>query len=352
MLADTRASPDGTSRCHDHPQAGPALAAGCTVVIKAPAETPYSALAIIELAERVGVPKGVINVEREAAVGKELCENSTVRKISFTGSTRVGKILMSQCAGSLKKLSFELGGNAPFIVFGDADLDKAVDGAIAGKFRGSGQTCICANRIYVHESVYAEFASKLAAKVDKFKVGYGMDEGVTHGPLVNQAGVDKVSQHVEQSVKGGAHVLVGGKRGEGLFYEPTPMDDEETFGPLAAIYKFSSEEEVLKKVNDVPVGLAGYFYSKDVARCWRFAEKLEVGMVGVNAAIISQAVVPFGGIKESVSGEREAGTASWSTSLTSSWSLVFKISHAETLSLCYGIHEFFCSITATPAGNP
>lgn len=299
----------------------PALAAGCTVVIKAPAETPFSALAILELAERVGIPKGVINVitaakgENEAAVGKELCENPVVRKLSFTGSTRVGKILMSQCAGTLKKLSFELGGNAPFIVFGDADLDKAVEGAIACKFRASGQTCICANRIYVHDSIYADFASKLAAKVDAFKLGYGMDDGVTHGPLVNQAGVDKIEEHVNKSVKAGAKILIGGKRGEGFFFEPTvlgdipdncPMDSEETFGPLAALYRFKTEEEVIAKVNNVNVGLAAYFFSKDSARCWRVAEQIETGMVGINAAVISQAVVPFGGVKESGFG-REGG---------------------------------------------
>ncbi|MCO5589635.1 hypothetical protein L7F22_043603 [Adiantum nelumboides] len=299
----------------------PALAAGCTAVIKAPAETPYTSLAITKLAEKVGFPKGVINVitcakgENEIAVGKELCENSTVRKLSFTGSTRVGKLLMNQCSNSLKKLSFELGGNAPFIVFGDADLDKAVEGALACKFRGAGQTCICANRIFVHDSIYDEFASKLAAKVDKFKVGNGLEEGIQLGPLVNEAGRDKVAEHVKKSTEAGAEVLVGGKAGEGLFYEPTvlanipehaPMDDEETFGPLAALYRFKTEEEVLAKVNAAPVGLAGYFYSGDVARCFRVAERLEVGMVGINAAIISQNVVPFGGIKESGFG-REGG---------------------------------------------
>ncbi|PWN38372.1 aldehyde dehydrogenase [Meira miltonrushii] len=299
----------------------PALAAGCTAVIKAPAETPYTSLAITKLAEQVGFPKGVINVitcakgENEAAVGKELCENSIVRKLSFTGSTRVGKLLMNQCSNSLKKLSFELGGNAPFIVFGDADLDKAVEGALACKFRGAGQTCICANRIFVHDSVYDEFASKLAARVDKFKVGNGLEEGIQLGPLVNEAGRDKVADHVKRSKEAGAEVLVGGKAGEGLFYEPTvlanipehaPMDDEETFGPLAALYRFKTEEEVLAKVNASPVGLAGYFYSGDVARCFRVAERLEVGMVGINAAIISQNVVPFGGIKESGFG-REGG---------------------------------------------
>ncbi|PWN46130.1 putative UGA2-succinate semialdehyde dehydrogenase [Ceraceosorus guamensis] len=293
---------------------GPALAAGCTMVIKAPAETPFSSLAFGHLCEKVGIPKGVVNIvtcakgETEAAVGKELCENDIVRKLSFTGSTRVGKLLMKQSADSLKKLSMELGGNAPFIVFDDADLDKAVAGAMACKFRGSGQTCICANRIYVHESVYSEFAKRFAAKVDELKFGYGMDEGVTHGPLVNQAGVDKVQQHVDKSVGAGAKVLVGGKKGEGFFFEATvltdmpencPMDTEETFGPLAALYKFTSEEDVIRKCNNVPVGLAGYFYSQDVSRCWRVADALQTGMVGINCPLISQAVVPFGGIKHS-----------------------------------------------------
>lgn len=300
---------------------GPALAAGCTVVIKAPAETPFSVLAIAELAERVGIPKGVVNVvtaakgENEAAIGKEICENGIVRKVSFTGSTRVGKILMSQCSGTLKKLSFELGGNAPFVVFDDADLDKAVEGAILCKFRGSGQTCICANRIYVHESIYDDFAKKLSTKVEAFKVGYGMDEGVTHGPLVNEAGVQKIQDHINKSVELGAKILVGGRKGEGLFFEPTilgdvndkcPMGSEETFGPLASLYKFSSEEEVIEKVNNVDVGLAGYFFSTNVARCWRVAEQMEVGMVGINTGLLSQAAAPFGGVKESGFG-REGG---------------------------------------------
>ncbi|SPO39687.1 probable UGA2 - succinate semialdehyde dehydrogenase [Pseudozyma flocculosa] len=302
-------------------KAGPALAAGCTVVIKAPAETPLSALAFCHLAEKVGFPKGAINVvtcakgDNEAAVGKEMCENPAIKKISFTGSTRVGKILMSQSSSTLKKLSMELGGNAPFIVFEDADLDKAVEGAIACKFRGSGQTCICANRIYVQEAVKDEFCKRLAAKVDKFVVGNGMDQGTTHGPLVSEVGVNKVDEHVRESVKAGAKVLVGGKRGEGLFYEPTvltdvpaggPTDREETFGPLAAVYTFKTEDEVLRKANDVNVGLAGYFFSSDVARCFRVGEALQVGMVGVNTGLISQNVVPFGGVNESGFG-REGG---------------------------------------------
>ncbi|KAK0533052.1 hypothetical protein OC834_002379 [Tilletia horrida] len=300
---------------------GPALAAGCTAVIKAPAETPFSALAIAHLAEKVGFPAGVINIitcakgNNEVAVGKELCENKKVKKLSFTGSTRVGKILMSQSSGSLKKLSMELGGNAAFIVFPDADLDAAVKGALACKFRGSGQTCVCANRIYVHADIYDAFAKAFAAEVDKFVVGYGMDEGVTHGPLVSEAGVKKVEEHVNASVEKGAKVLVGGKRGEGLFFEPTvlvdlpagmPMETDETFGPLAGLFKFTSEEEVIEAANNVDVGLASYFYSRDYARCWRVAEALQVGMVGINCPILSQAAVPFGGIKESGFG-REGG---------------------------------------------
>ncbi|CAO1616088.1 unnamed protein product [Jaminaea pallidilutea] len=300
---------------------GPALAAGCTTVVKAPAETPLTALAMAHLADKVGIPKGVLNIvtcakgENEAAVGKEMCENPTVKKISFTGSTRVGKLLYSQSAGTLKKMSMELGGNAPFIVFEDADLDSAVDGAIACKFRASGQTCVCANRIYVHAKIYDEFAKRFAAKVDNFKLGNGLDQGVTHGPLVNQMGLEKVETHVNDSVKGGAKVLIGGKRGEGTFFEPTvltdlphnpPTDFEETFGPLATLYKFNAEDEVIKMCNDVPVGLAGYFYSKDLGRAWRVAEALEVGMVGINVGVLSQAQVPFGGIKESGFG-REGG---------------------------------------------
>ncbi|KAK0543540.1 hypothetical protein OC846_006380 [Tilletia horrida] len=301
---------------------GPALAAGCTAVIKAPAETPFSALAIAHLAEKVGFPAGVINIvtcakgDNEIAVGKELCENKKVKKLSFTGSTRVGKILMSQSSGTLKKLSMELGGNAPFIsVFDDADIDAAVKGAIACKFRGSGQTCVCANRIFVHASIYDKFSKALAAEVDKFVVGYGMDDGVTHGPLVSEVGLKKVQEHVEISVQKGAKVLVGGKKGEGLFFEPTvlvdlpkglPMETDETFGPLAGLYKFTSEEEVLELANDSDVGLAGYFYSRDYARCWRVAEALQVGMVGINCPILSQNCVPFGGVKESGFG-REGG---------------------------------------------
>jgi len=293
---------------------GAALAAGCTVVMKAPAETPFSMLAMAELCERAGIPAGVVNVVTTDAntkeIGKEMCENKQIRKLTFTGSTGVGKILMSQSAGSMKKLSFELGGNAPFIVFEDADLDAAVEGAIMCKFRSSGQTCVCANRLYVHSSIYDEFASRLAEKVEKFKVGNGFEEGVTHGPLIHSKAVDKAHAHVEDAKAKGAKVLLGGKKATELgenFYEPTiltdvqscAIDNEETFGPVAALYKFESESEVIRLANDTEVGLAGYFYSRDIGRIWRVAEGLEVGMVGINTGLISQASIPFGGVKES-----------------------------------------------------
>ncbi|KAH8915409.1 succinate semialdehyde dehydrogenase [Atractiella rhizophila] len=292
----------------------PALAAGCTAVLKAPAETPFSALALAELAHRAGFPPGVINVltadKNTKDIGRELCENPAVRKLSFTGSTPVGKLLMQQSSGTLKKLSFELGGNAPFIVFEDADLDEAVKGAIACKFRSSGQTCVCANRIYVHSSIYAEFASRFAQAVDKFKLGNGFEDGITHGPLIHSRALDKVKQHVEEAVAAGGQILIGGKPRTDLgenFFEPTVlseakksrMTDEETFGPVAALYRFETEDEVIALANDTPVGLAGYFYSRDIGRIWRVAEALEVGMVGVNTGVISSAVIPFGGVKES-----------------------------------------------------
>lgn len=295
---------------------------GCTTVIKVPAETPYTALALAYLADKVGFPKGTINIvtvakggEKEIAVGKKLCTSPTIKKISFTGSTGVGKLLVQQGASTLKKLSMELGGNAPFIVFDDADIDLAVAGAIACKFRGSGQTCVCANRIFVHEKVYDEFSRKLVDAVSKFKVGSGLDDGVTHGPLVSEAGVEKVDRHVKESVAAGAKVLIGGERGEGLFYAPTiladvtdacPMTKEETFGPIAALYKFKTEEEVLERANAQDVGLAAYFFSNDARRCKRVGRALEVGMVGVNTGLISQVTVPFGGVKESGIG-REGG---------------------------------------------
>ncbi|KAF8514834.1 succinic semialdehyde dehydrogenase [Hysterangium stoloniferum] len=283
---------------------GPALAAGCTVVVKPAPETPFSALALVELARRAGVPDGVLNVvttlENVREVAAELCENKIVKKITFTGSTAVAKLLVT----------FEAGGNAPFIVFDDADIDEAVTYAILCKFRGTGQTCICANRIYVQEGIYAEFAARLVEKVTAFKVGDGLTAGTTHGPLIHDRAVRKVEQHVGDAVKRGASILIGGSRleGPGSFFAPTVLSDvpidaqittEETFGPLAALIKFKTEEEVLTLANDSDYGLAGYFFSRDVKRVWRVAEALEVGMVGANTNMISQVYTPFGGIKES-----------------------------------------------------
>ncbi|CDO77242.1 hypothetical protein BN946_scf184747.g55 [Trametes cinnabarina] len=300
---------------------GAALAAGCTAVIKPPSETPFSALALVELATRAGVPPGVINVvttqANVSAVGREMCENTAVKKVSFTGSTPVAKMLYGLAASTLKKVSIEAGGNAPFIVFDDADIDAAVAGAIVCKFRGTGQTCVCANRIYVQSSVYADFASRLAEKVAAFKVGNGLDENTTHGPLIHDRAIEKVQRHVDDALAKGAQLIHGGKRlpGPGSFFAPTVLSDvppdalvnkEETFGPLAALTRFETEEEVIKLANDTPVGLAGYFYSRDVGRVWRVAEALEVGMVGTNTGLISQAVIPFGGVKESGLG-REGG---------------------------------------------
>ncbi|CAE6482632.1 unnamed protein product [Rhizoctonia solani] len=300
----------------------PALAAGCTVVIKPPAETPFSALALAELARRAGVPDGVINVvttdKNIKEVGQELCESKIVKKVTFTGSTPVAKLLSKQASSTLKKVSWEAGGNAPFIVFDDADIEQAVDGAVASKFRGSGQTCVCANRIYVQASVYADFAARLAEKVDAFKLGNGIDSATTHGPLIHSRAIAKVEAHVKDAVSRGASVLVGGNRAESLgpnFFEPTvladvPADaafaDEETFGPVAALIKFETEDEVIRLANNSDVGLAGYFFSRDVGRVWRVAEALEVGMVGTNTGMISQAQIPFGGVKESGLG-REGG---------------------------------------------
>jgi succinate-semialdehyde dehydrogenase/glutarate-semialdehyde dehydrogenase len=304
---------------------GPALAAGCTVVIKPPAETPYSTMALVELARRAGIPDGVISVvpthKHTSDVGVEMCESKIVKKVTFTGSTNVAKILAKQSASTLKKISLEAGGNAPFIVFDDADVDKAVEGAIASKFRGSGQTCVCANRIYVQSGVYADFASKLAEKVDQFKVGDGLQEGITHGPLIHGNAIKKVEAHVQDAINRGASILVGGSTLQGAsykssnFYAPTVLADvppdalvtsEETFGPLAALIKFETEEEVIKLANDTDYGLAGYFYSRDIGRVWRVAEALEVGMIGTNTGLISQAYIPFGGVKESGLG-REGG---------------------------------------------
>jgi succinate-semialdehyde dehydrogenase / glutarate-semialdehyde dehydrogenase len=293
-------------------KAGPALAAGCTVVLKPASQTPYSALALAELGERAGIPKGVFNVitGNSRAIGGELCANPTVRKLSFTGSTETGRVLMRQSADTIKKLSLELGGNAPFIVFDDADIDAAVDGAIASKYRNAGQTCVCANRIYVQDSVYDDFAKKLAAKVNAFKVGRGTEPGVVIGPLIDQAGLEKVEQHVADATAKGAKVMLGGKRHKlgGLFFEPTiltgvtqamKVSREETFGPVAPLYRFKTEDEAIAMVNDTEFGLAGYFYSRDVGRIFRVAEAMETGMVCINSGILSTEVAPFGGVKQS-----------------------------------------------------
>ncbi|KAK1922510.1 aldehyde dehydrogenase domain-containing protein [Papiliotrema laurentii] len=300
---------------------GPALAVGATVVIKCPAETPRSVLSLLELARAAGVPDDVIQVittdTHLVDIGRELCTNKKVKKISFTGSTAVGKILMNQASSSLKKLSFELGGNAPFIVFGDADVERAVAGAIACKFRGAGQTCVCANRLYVHEDVYAEFSAKLAAAVDELVMGPGLQPNVTIGPLIHTKAVAKCFQHVEDAVSKGAKVLTKPRGDHGpCFFAPTvlgdvPRDcvimDEETFGPVAALVKFSSEDEVIALANDTDMGLAGYFFTADAAKVERVSKALQVGMVGVNTGVISQAVIPFGGIKESGFG-KEGGS--------------------------------------------
>lgn len=295
---------------------GPALAAGNTVVAKSPGETPFTANALAELSRRAGIPKGVVNIvtalDNTAEVGETLTTDPRIKKISFTGSTNVGKLLMKQAAGTMKKVSWELGGNAPFIVFDDcADLDAAVAGAIACKFRSSGQTCVCANRIYVQDGIYDKFAEKFAAKVGDFKVGYGFDDGVTHGPVIHDRAIGKVEQHVKDAESKGGKILVGGKKLSDLgsnFYAPTVVSNataemkvahEETFGPVAALFRFKTEKEVVALANDSPVGLAGYFYSSNINRIYRVSEALEVGMVGVNTGLISDAASPFGGVKES-----------------------------------------------------
>jgi succinate-semialdehyde dehydrogenase/glutarate-semialdehyde dehydrogenase len=290
----------------------PALAAGCTVVVKPAPETPLSALALAALAERAGLPAGVLNVVTgdAEAIGGELTSNPDVRMITFTGSTEVGKLLMRQAAGTVKKLALELGGNAPFIVFDDADLDAAVQGALASKYRNSGQTCVCANRILVQAAIYDRFAEKLAGEVAKLKVGDGTVAGVTQGPLINDAAVVKVEAHVKDAVARGARVVAGGKRHAlgRSFYEPTVLADvtpamrlaqEETFGPLAPLFRFGDESEAIAIANNTPYGLAAYFYTRDLARAWRVAEALEYGIVGVNEGIISSELAPFGGMKES-----------------------------------------------------
>ena len=294
---------------------GPALAAGCTVVAKSPGETPFTANALAELAVRAGIPKGVLNfvtaLKNTAEVGEAITSSSTVRKVSFTGSTGVGKLLMKQSADTLKKLSFELGGNAPFIVFDDADLDSAVAGAIASKFRSSGQTCVCANRIYIQSGIYDAFAQKFSEKVKGFKVGGGYEEGVTHGPLIHDRAVSKVEAHVRDAEKKGGKITIGGQKMPDLgsnFYQPTvitgmTMDmqlaSEETFGPVAGLFPFETEADVVKMANKAEVGLAGYFFSRDIQRIYRVAEALETGMVGVNTGLVSDPAAPFGGVKES-----------------------------------------------------
>ncbi|MGC2321298.1 MAG: NADP-dependent succinate-semialdehyde dehydrogenase [Terriglobales bacterium] len=291
----------------------PALAVGCTVVVKPAELTPFSALALAELGERAGLPKGVFNVitaNPPDAVGAELTANPLVRKLSFTGSTEVGRLLMRQCADTVKKISLELGGNAPFIVFNDADLEAAADGAIVSKYRNSGQTCVCANRFLVQEGVYDAFADKLAEKVKALKVGNGMEPGVYQGPLIEPAAVAKVEAHIADAVAKGARIVTGGKRHPlgGTFFEPTVLvrvtpqmkvAREETFGPVAPLFPFQTEGEAVQMANDTEFGLAAYFYTKDVARAWRVAEALEYGMVGVNTGLISNEVAPFGGMKQS-----------------------------------------------------
>ncbi|MBC7575213.1 MAG: NAD-dependent succinate-semialdehyde dehydrogenase [Herminiimonas sp.] len=293
----------------------PAVAAGCTIVIKPAEQTPLSALAIAELAHRAGLPAGVINIvtadaARSIEVGNLLCASPTVRHLSFTGSTPVGRILMQQCAPTVKKLGLELGGHAPFIVFDDADLDAAVDGALQSKYRNAGQTCVCTNRFYAHESIYDAFVTKLAAGAAAIKVGSGFESGVGLGPLIDNQAVDKVKDHVADAVAKGATVLTGGKPHAlgGHFYEPTVLSNitadmkimhEETFGPVAAVIKFKTEDEAIAAANDTEFGLASYFYSRDIGRVWRVAEKLEYGMVGINTGLISNEVAPFGGVKQS-----------------------------------------------------
>ena len=295
---------------------GPALAAGCTVVCKPALQTPFSALAFGVIAERAGVPAGVLNIvtgKHSAAIGGAMTSHPKVRKLSFTGSTAVGKRLMAQCAEGMKRVSLELGGNAPFIVFEDADLDAAVEGAIASKYRNTGQTCVCANRLFVHDAVYDAFSQKLAVAVAALRVGDGLQGATDQGPLIDDSALAKVEEHVADAVAKGARVLSGGRRHAlgGTFYEPTLLADvdasmliarEETFGPVAPLFRFKSEDEVIAMANDTEFGLAGYFYTRDLARSWRVAEALECGIIGVNTGLISTEVAPFGGIKQSGTG--------------------------------------------------
>lgn len=293
-------------------KAGPALAIGCTMVVKPALQTPYSALAFAVLAERAGVPAGAFSVltGNASEIGAELTSSRTVQKLTFTGSTEVGKVLMRQCADTVKKVSFELGGNAPFIVFDDADLDAAVEGAMISKYRNTGQTCVCANRLYVQRGVYDAFAEKLVAKVNALKIGNGIELGVTQGPLIDASAVAKIEEHIADAIDKGGRVLTGGKRHRlgGTFFEPTVIADatakmkvarEETFGPLAPLFVFDTEEEVIALANDTEFGLAAYFYTRDIGRAWRVGEGLEYGMVGINTGLISTAEAPFGGMKQS-----------------------------------------------------
>jgi succinate-semialdehyde dehydrogenase/glutarate-semialdehyde dehydrogenase len=293
-------------------KAGPAIAAGCTVVLKPSELTPFSALALAELAERAGLPKGVFNVVTGDApsIGKELTGNPAVRKLGFTGSTEIGKLLMAQCAGTVKKVSLELGGNAPFIVFDDADLDAAVEGALASKYRNTGQTCVCANRFLVQDGIYDAFAAKFAAAVGKLNPAPGTEAGASQGPLIENAAIDKVERHIADALAKGAKLLVGGKRHArgGRFFEPTVLAGatadmlvarEETFGPVAPLFRFKTDDEAVRMANDTEFGLAAYFYSRDIGRVWRVSEALEYGLIGVNAGVIATAEVPFGGMKES-----------------------------------------------------
>lgn len=293
-------------------KAGPALAAGCTMVLKPASQTPYSALALAELASRAGVPDGVFNVVTGSAadVGNVLTGHPLVRKLSFTGSTEIGRLLMEQCAKDIKKVSLELGGNAPFIVFDDADLDKAVEGALASKFRNAGQTCVCANRLYVQDGVYDAFTARLKAAVAKLKLGDGLQPGVTIGPLIDDKALLKVEEHIADALAKGAKIVAGGERivGEGNFFQPTILVDvpsdakvakEETFGPLAPLFRFKNEQDVISQANDTEFGLAAYFYARDLSRVFRVGEALEYGIVGINTGIISNEVAPFGGIKSS-----------------------------------------------------
>jgi succinate-semialdehyde dehydrogenase / glutarate-semialdehyde dehydrogenase len=290
----------------------PALAAGCAMIVKPAEATPLSALALAELAHRAGVPAGVFSVVvgDPRAIGAEMTSNPIVRKLSFTGSTPVGRLLMSQCAPTVKKVSLELGGNAPFIVFDDADLDAAVEGALASKYRNAGQTCVCTNRFYVQDSVYDAFADKFAAAVGRIKVGHAFEAGVTQGPLINEAAIEKVEAHIADALDHGARVIAGGKRHAAgpLFFEPTVIDgvtasmrfaSEETFGPVAPLFRFHEEREAIEAANATEFGLAAYFYSRDIGRVWRVSEALEYGMVGINTGLISNEVAPFGGIKQS-----------------------------------------------------